>query len=54
MVLGEHIGITFTELLQQPRRPLDVREEERHRPGRELGLHPPILPRITLLGYPQS
>ena len=34
-VLGKHLGITVAQLLEQPRRPLDVREEERHRPGRE-------------------
>ena len=43
-VLGQHLRIPVAQLLQQPRRPLDVREEERHRPSRELRLHPPILP----------
>ena len=44
-VLGKHLRIPVAQLLEQPRRPLDVGEEERHRPGRELGLHPPILSR---------
>jgi hypothetical protein len=33
------------ELVQQLRRTLDVREEERHRPRRELGPHPSIVSR---------
>ena len=45
VVLDENLGIPITEFLQQPCRPLDVREEKRHRPGRELGLHPSILSR---------
>jgi hypothetical protein len=44
-MLGKHLRIPIAELLQQARRPLDVGEEERHRPGRELGLHMAILPR---------
>ena len=39
-VLGKHLRIPVAQLLEQPRRPLDVGEEERHRPGRKLGLHP--------------
>ena len=44
-VLGKHLRIPVTQLREQPRRPLDVGEEERHRPGRKLGLHPSILSR---------
>jgi hypothetical protein len=44
-VLGKHLGIPVTQLREQPRRPLDVGEQERHGPGRELGLHPSILSR---------
>ena len=43
VVLGEDIGVAVAELPQQPRRRLDVGEEERHRPGRELPLHLAIL-----------
>ena len=42
-VLGKHLCITVAQLPEQPRRPLDVGEEERHRPGRKLALHPAIL-----------
>jgi len=45
VVLSENLGVPITEFLQQPCRPLDVREEKRHRPSRELGLHPSILSR---------
>jgi hypothetical protein len=31
-MLREHVGVTVTELVQQPRGALDVREEERDRP----------------------
>ncbi len=44
-VLGKHLGVRVAQFPDQPRRPLDVREEERHRPGRELGPHPSILSR---------
>ena len=45
-MLGKRPGVVLgTEFMQQLRRALDVREEKRHRPGRELGLHPSILSR---------
>ena len=34
-VIGEQFGIGIAELIQQPGRSLDVREEERHRPARQ-------------------
>ena len=46
VVLGEHVRVPVAQLLEQPRRPLDVGEEERHRPGRKLGLHTAILSRL--------
>ena len=36
-VLGERLGIAIAQLVEQPRRPLDVREEEGHGPGGQLG-----------------
>ncbi len=36
LVLGEYLRVAATELPDQPRRPLDVREEERHRAAREI------------------
>ena len=45
VVLGQHVGVLVTDLLQQPGRALDVGEEECHRPGRKLGVHPAILSR---------
>jgi hypothetical protein len=45
VMLGEHIGVSVAELLQQPRRPLDISKEERHRPGRELCWHRSIVSR---------
>ena len=48
-MLGKRPGVVLgTEFVQQLRRALDVREEKRHRPGRELWLHPPILSRPGL------
>ena len=44
-VLSERLCIPVAQFPEQPRRPLDVGEEERHRPGRELSLHLTILPR---------
>ena len=39
-VLGERIGIRLSaKLVQKPRRPLDVREEERHGAGGEVARH---------------
>ena len=35
-VLGKHLGVALAQRLEQPRRALDVREEERKSPGREL------------------
>ena len=46
VVLCEHDGVPVAEFLQQPSRALDVREEERDRPGRELGPHAAILSRL--------
>src|SRR5437667_10596728 len=43
MVPGEHLGVAVTELLQQPRRPLDIREEERDSAGGKLVPHDPIV-----------
>jgi hypothetical protein len=45
VVLGEDVRVQITQVLQQPRRPFNVREEERDRPGWELGLHTAILSR---------
>ena len=36
VVLGEHVGVTVAELLKQPGGALDVGEQERHRPDRQL------------------
>jgi hypothetical protein len=36
-MLAKHIRVCITELAQQPRRPLDVREEEGDGPGGQLG-----------------
>jgi hypothetical protein len=44
VMLGEHRRVPIAELLQQPRGPLDIGEEERHRAGRKLAQHRPILP----------
>ena len=44
-VLGKHLRIPVAQLLEQPRRTLNVGEEERHGPGRKLRLHPAILSR---------
>ena len=38
-VVGEHLAVPVAQQFQQPRRPLDVREEERDGPAREFG-HP--------------
>ena len=38
-VIGEHLAVPVSQLLQQPGRALDVREEERDGPAREVG-HP--------------
>ena len=35
-VLGEYVGITLAELVQQTRRALNVREEERDGSGRKV------------------
>ena len=50
-MLSEDIGVLVAELVEQPRRPLDIGEEERHRPGRELGSHLAILSRLAPLDY---
>ena len=42
-VLGEHIRVALTELVQQSCRPLDVGEEKRHRSARK-SLHAAIIP----------
>jgi hypothetical protein len=39
LLLIEHLRVPLAELLQQPRRPLDVREEKGDRPARKLD-HP--------------
>lgn len=39
MMLLERLGVSVAELLQEPRRPLDIGEEEGDRSGRELGDH---------------
>ena len=36
LVLAEHLRVAAPQLLDQPRRPLDVREEERHRTAGEI------------------
>src|SRR5207245_5241048 len=47
-VIVECIAVSVAELVQQPRRPLDVREEERHYSTREHARHPTIIsPRFT-------
>ena len=47
-VILECIAVPVAELVQQPRRPLDVREEERHHSTREHARHPTIIsPRFT-------
>ncbi len=48
-MLGKHLRVAVAQLREQPRRPLDVGEEKRHRPGRKLGLHPSILSRAAPL-----
>ncbi|HKV86765.1 MAG TPA: hypothetical protein VJT78_02075 [Candidatus Dormibacteraeota bacterium] len=35
-VLSQRVGISFTQFVEQPRRSLDVREQEGHSPAREL------------------
>ena len=42
-VLGQQLRIPLAELVQQPRRALDVREQERHRAGRQLSAHAMIM-----------
>jgi hypothetical protein len=43
-MLGQHFCIAFgPELVQEPRRPLDVREQKRDCPGREIAPHCDIL-----------
>ena len=37
LVIGQHVAIAIAELLDEPRRPLDVGEEKRDRAGRHLG-----------------
>ena len=37
LVLSEHVAVALAELALEPRRPLDVREQERDRPARQLG-----------------
>ena len=47
-MIVECIAVPVAELVQQPRRPLDVREEERHHSTRELAWHATIIsPRST-------
>ncbi len=41
-MFGKHVCVPIADCLQQPRRPFDVGEEERHRAGRKLGQHTPI------------
>ena len=53
-VLGKHVRIPVAQLPEEPRRPLDIREEERHRPGREFGLHPSILSRPEPRHHPRG
>ena len=48
-MLGEHVGVAVAELVQQPRRPLDVGEEERDRSARK-SLHAGIIPQATTQG----
>ena len=43
VMLGKHLGIPIAQPLKQPRRALNIGEQKRHRPGRKLPLHPPIL-----------
>ena len=38
-MLGKHTGIPVAELPKRPRRALNLREQERHRPGRQLEPH---------------
>src|SRR3954453_10874230 len=42
-VMVECIAVPVAELVQQPRRPLDVREEERHHSTREFAWHATII-----------
>ena len=42
-VIVERIAVPVAELVQQPRRPLDVREEERHHSTREFAWHATII-----------
>ena len=44
-VLAKHFRVPVAQLPEQPRRTLDVGEQEGHRPGRELSSHPSILAR---------
>ena len=44
-MIVERIAVPVAELVQQPRRPLDVREEERHHSTRELAWHATIISR---------
>ncbi len=39
-VRDEHVGVPIAELVQEPRRTLDVREHERHGSTREVARHP--------------
>jgi hypothetical protein len=45
-VLGEQVTVGVTRLLQQVRGPLDVREEEGDRAGRQRRLDRPVGPRL--------
>ena len=36
LMLGEHLRIALTKLLEKPRRPLDIGEEERDRAARQV------------------
>ncbi len=46
---GESVRVPVSELAQQASRPLDIREEERDSPGRQLA-HPPIIRRSGARG----
>jgi hypothetical protein len=48
-MLAQHLAVPFAELLEQDGRVLDVREEERDRPGRERG-HAGIVRSLETLG----
>ena len=54
-MLGQRPRVVLgAQLMQQLRRTLDVREEKRHRAGREILPHPPILSRMAAYPKPVS